>query len=243
MTDETRPRVLIVYFTLTGQADRVADAIATALEARGCEPTKARIEFTDERWVKKLSQFPMRRPMAQIASVLPAQMRHRTGEIRIPGKAQTGDYDLVVIASPTWWFRTCIPIRSYLKSPAAKAILDRQTIRDRVDLPALLQHQPQGTAKARRKQRRAIHRQDAFRGRRWPGQVDAFVARLHEARGATGSRHRTEDAAAESEARLRGTGPSLRRRPRGQSSASSPYRGVSLRVKAHRLDRRASAIC
>ena len=123
MTDETRPRVLIVYFTLTGQADRVADAIATALEARGCEPTKARIEFTDERWVKKLSQFPMRRPMAQIASVLPAQIRHRTGEIRIPGKAQTGDYDLVVIASPTWWFRTCIPIRSYLKSPAAKAIL------------------------------------------------------------------------------------------------------------------------
>ena len=28
-----------------------------------------------------------------------------------------------MIASPTWWFRTCIPIRSYLKSPAAKAIL------------------------------------------------------------------------------------------------------------------------
>ena len=78
--------MLIVYFTLTKQAGRVADAIATALEARGCEVTKARIEFTDQRWVKKLSRFPMRRPMAQIASVLPAQMRHGTGEIRIPGK-------------------------------------------------------------------------------------------------------------------------------------------------------------
>ena len=86
--------------------------------------TKALIEFTDERWVPKLSQFPMKRPMAQIASVLPAQLRHKTGEIRIPAEAQAGDYDLVLIASPTWWFQTCMPIRSYLESPAARAILD-----------------------------------------------------------------------------------------------------------------------
>ena len=86
--------------------------------------TKASIEFTDERWVPKLSQFPMKRPMAQIASVLPAQLRNKTGEIRLPPEAQTGDYDLVLIASPTWWFKTCIPIRSYLESPAARVILD-----------------------------------------------------------------------------------------------------------------------
>jgi hypothetical protein len=66
----------------------------------------------------------MKRPIAQIAIVLPAQLRHRTGEIRIPTEAQSGEYDLVLIASPTWWFRTCIPVRSYLESPAAKAILD-----------------------------------------------------------------------------------------------------------------------
>jgi flavodoxin len=116
--------VLIVYYTLTKQAGRVADAMAKALEARGCQATKALIEFTDERWVPTLSQFPMKRPMPQIASVLPAQLRHKTGEIRIPSEAQSGDYDLVLIASPTWWFQTSIPIRSYLESPAAKAILD-----------------------------------------------------------------------------------------------------------------------
>ena len=66
----------------------------------------------------------MKRPMAQIASVLPAQLRHKTGEIRIPSEAQAGDYDLVLIASPTWWFQTSMPIRSYLESPAARAILD-----------------------------------------------------------------------------------------------------------------------
>ncbi len=98
--------------------------MAQALSARGCDVTKALIEFTDERWVPKLSEFPMKRPFPQIVSILPAQLRHKTGEIRIPPEAQAGDYDLVLLASPTWWFQTSMPIRSYLESPAGKAILD-----------------------------------------------------------------------------------------------------------------------
>lgn len=125
--DEQMPKVLIVYYTLTKQTGRFADAMAQALEARGCDVTKARIEFTDDRWVPKLSQFPMKRPMPQIASILPAQLGHKTGEIRIPPQAEAGEYDLVVIASPTWWFQTSMPIRSYLESTAAKAILDAKS--------------------------------------------------------------------------------------------------------------------
>ncbi len=124
MSAEQKPKVLVVYYTLTKQVGRVADAMATSFEARGCEVTKALIEFTDERWVPKLSEFPMKRPFPQIVSILPAQLRHKTGEIRIPPEAEAGDYDLVLIASPTWWFQTSMPIRSYLESPAAKAILD-----------------------------------------------------------------------------------------------------------------------
>jgi hypothetical protein len=124
VSGETKPEVLVVYFTLTRQVGRVVDAMGRALEARGCDVKKALIEFTDERWVPKLSQFPMKRPIPQIASILPAQIRHRTGEIRIPPEAQAGDYDLVVLASPTWWFQTSMPIRSYLESPEAKAVLN-----------------------------------------------------------------------------------------------------------------------
>jgi flavodoxin len=120
---ERKPKVLVVYFTLTQQTGRVAGAMAQALESRGCEAVKASIEFTDERWVPKLSQFPMKRPIPQIASILPAQLRHQTGEIRIPPEARTGDYDLVVLTSPTWWFQTSLPIRSYLESPEARAVL------------------------------------------------------------------------------------------------------------------------
>ncbi|MGZ4422487.1 MAG: flavodoxin family protein [Gaiellaceae bacterium] len=123
MSVAAKSRTLVVYFSLTQQAARVAEAMEKALAARGCDVTKAKIEFTDERWVPKLSQFPMKRPIPQIASILPAQIRHKTGEIRIPPEAQTGDYDLVVLASPTWWFQTSMPIRSYLESPEAKTVL------------------------------------------------------------------------------------------------------------------------
>ena len=123
MNAETKPRVLLVYYSLTKQTGRVADALVQAFDARGCDAAEALIEFTDQRWVPKRSEFPMKRPIPQIASILTAQLRHKTGEIRIPPEAQTGDSDLVVLASPTWWFETSMPIRSYLESPEAKTIL------------------------------------------------------------------------------------------------------------------------
>ena len=63
-------------------------------------------------------------PIWHIVGMLPAQRRRKTGEITIPAAAQHGDYDLVVFGSPTWWLTTCMPVRSYLHSAAAKAVLD-----------------------------------------------------------------------------------------------------------------------
>jgi menaquinone-dependent protoporphyrinogen IX oxidase len=117
------PRVLIVYYSFSNQTKRVADVIADSLGQRGAEVTRARIELTDTRWAKRFEQVPMRFPMLKLVGMLPAQIRRATGEIRIPPEARSGDYDLVVVGSPTWWFRLSIPIRSYLRSPAAKAVL------------------------------------------------------------------------------------------------------------------------
>src|SRR5438270_13025410 len=55
--------------------------------------------------------------------MMPAQGRGATGEISIPNEARDGDYDLVVIGSPTWWLKTSVPIRSWLKSDAAERVL------------------------------------------------------------------------------------------------------------------------
>lgn len=55
--------------------------------------------------------------------MIPAQLRGATGEIRIPDEARSGTYDLVCVGSPTWWLKTSMPVRSYLKSDAAAQVL------------------------------------------------------------------------------------------------------------------------
>ncbi|MGZ6616815.1 MAG: flavodoxin family protein [Solirubrobacteraceae bacterium] len=123
MNDE-RPSVLFVYYTFTKQTGMVVDAVAEELTARGCAVTKALLEFPDAHYGGRFSKLPMSWPIWHIVGMLPAQRRRKTGEITIPPEAQQGDYDLVVFGSPTWWLTTCTPVRSYLHSPAAKAVLD-----------------------------------------------------------------------------------------------------------------------
>ena len=120
---QARPTVLIVYYTFSEQTQRVAEVIADELVERGADVTKARIELTDPRWAKRFETIPMRFPMIKIVGMLPAQVRQARGEIRIPPAAQGGDYDLVIVGSPTWWFRLSLPMRTYLTSAAAGTVL------------------------------------------------------------------------------------------------------------------------
>lgn len=119
-------RILLVYYTFSLQTQRVAEVMAEALVARGFEVTTAAIELTDTRYAERFSRLPMRRPILELVGMLPAQLRRANCEIRIPPEAQAADYDLVVIGSPTWWLTTSMPIRSYLRSPAARAALDQK---------------------------------------------------------------------------------------------------------------------
>jgi menaquinone-dependent protoporphyrinogen IX oxidase len=117
------PRVLIVYFTYTQQSLKVAEAMADVFRERGCDVRLAGIELTDSRYAERFTRFPLRHAYLDIFGMMPAQLRGATGEIRIPDDASEGDYDLIVIGSPTWWIKTSVPIRSWLKSDAAGRIL------------------------------------------------------------------------------------------------------------------------
>lgn len=121
--DGPNPQVLFVYFTYTQQSLKVAEAMADVLRARGCDVRLARIELTDSRWSERFTRFPLRHAWFDVLGMMPAQLRGATGEISIPDDARDGDYDLVVIGSPTWWIKTSVPIRSYLASDAAGKIL------------------------------------------------------------------------------------------------------------------------
>ncbi len=121
--DTVTPRVLLLYYSLSGQSAKVLDAAGEVLRERGCDVHKAPIEFTDARLSKRLSRFPLRRVWPDMLSVLPAQKRGATGEIRTPDAVRNGDYDLICIGSPTWWQAASIPVRSFLKSDEARKVL------------------------------------------------------------------------------------------------------------------------
>jgi menaquinone-dependent protoporphyrinogen IX oxidase len=118
-----KPSVLFVYYTHTQQSLRVAEAMAGVLRERGCDVTMAGIEFTDPHYARKFDRFPFRHGLRDLLTVLPAQVRRATGQIRIPEAAREGDYDLVCLGSPTWFFHTNMPLRSYLKSAEAGKVL------------------------------------------------------------------------------------------------------------------------
>ncbi len=120
---DRRPRVLLLYYSYTGQALKVLEAAGEVFRDRGCEVQNAEIEFTDRRFAERFSRFPMRRVWPDMLSVLPAQLRHVSGEIRTPDAVRNGDYDLICIGSPTWWRTTNMPMRSFLKSDEARKLL------------------------------------------------------------------------------------------------------------------------
>ena len=120
---ERPPRILLLYYSYTGQSQKVLEAAGEVFRARGCEVHKGEIEFTDHRYAEKFSRFPMRRVWPDMMSVLGAQKRGETGEIKIPDEARDGDYDLICIGSPTWWQTVSMPMRSVLKSDEARTLL------------------------------------------------------------------------------------------------------------------------
>src|SRR3954451_4086386 len=121
---QTAPRVLLVYYTHTEQSMKVAELIAEVLRQRGCDVRVAAIEFIDSRYTERFSRFPLRHPYVDIFGMLPAQLRGAIGEIRIPEEAREGEYDLICIGSPTWWLKTSVPVRSFLKSDTAGRLFD-----------------------------------------------------------------------------------------------------------------------
>ena len=52
-------RVLLVYYSYTGQARKVLEAAGEVFRERGCEVHAAPIEFTDPRYAQRFSRFPM----------------------------------------------------------------------------------------------------------------------------------------------------------------------------------------
>jgi hypothetical protein len=129
MDTATKPSVLFVYYTYTRQTLKVVETMAGVLRDRGSEIALAGIEFVDPRYADRFKEFPMAQPYREVVGMIVPELRRSTGQIRIPGVVTEREYDLVCIASPTWWLSTNVPIRSFLESEEAGRVLKGKNLR------------------------------------------------------------------------------------------------------------------
>lgn len=119
-----KPHVLLIYYSFTQQTRRVATTMAEVFEAQGCQVSHLEIRMTDERYQLELPLRPFWRRMLKL--VLP-QLLGGTCQIEYDQALLDGDYDLVCIGSPTWWFYPALPLATFLKStPAQRLFQDRR---------------------------------------------------------------------------------------------------------------------
>jgi len=120
MPDAGKPRVLILYYSFTHQTQKVAEAMGEAFAELDCEVQLCNIEFVDERYRIALPFRPVIRKL--LPWILP-QVLGKTGKVRVPEEVLQGEYDLICLGSPTWWFHPAMPVVSFLKSSSASGLL------------------------------------------------------------------------------------------------------------------------
>jgi menaquinone-dependent protoporphyrinogen IX oxidase len=123
MDSEIKPAVLFVYYSYTQQTRKVVETMAEVLEGRGCDTTLAAIELTDPRYAARFHEFPMPHAFREVVATIPAELRRKPAQIRVPDAVTARAYDLVCIGAPTWWLSTDVPIRSFLEMDTANQVL------------------------------------------------------------------------------------------------------------------------
>ena len=210
MNSPPKPSVLFVFYTHTQQSLRVAEAMADVLRERGCDVRLAGIEFTDPHYARKFGGFPFRHAVLDLLTVLPAQTRRSTGQIRIPDAAREGDYDLICFGSPTWFFTTNMPLRSYLKSAEAEKVLAGKRFAAYVVCRRYWSINLKEVRKLAHRPGRHVRRQHPFPVRRRPDPVIALADQLLRQGRDARSLPRNEDSADQPQTRLPRPGPGIR---------------------------------
>jgi hypothetical protein len=112
-------QALVIYYSFTGEAQRVVDLAAGELATAGYEVVNARVDFADP-------SLRLRRPLVP-ASVkrwtAAAESGQRFPVVVDPPATLLRRYDLICLVSNTWQHHPCVPIRSLLAMAEMRAVL------------------------------------------------------------------------------------------------------------------------
>lgn len=114
------PTALLVYYSFTGEAQRVVDQAADTLRVAGYQVSHARVDFA-------IPEHRLHRPLSlgRIKQLTGAAEAGTTEPIQIePSGVLDQRYDLVCLVSNTWQHHPCVPIRSVMRDPQLRTLLN-----------------------------------------------------------------------------------------------------------------------
>ncbi len=114
-------RVLVVYFSQTGQAKQAIDAVL--------KPFEENVNYqTDYLLIKPKKTFPYPWSYIEFFDIFPETVQGVPCELEHLNIDSTVQYDLVVIAYQPWFLNVCVPINSFLQSIEAKQLLANKPV-------------------------------------------------------------------------------------------------------------------
>jgi hypothetical protein len=112
-------RILIIYYSQTGQLKRIIDSITS--------PLAGDFDLTLEE-LKPVPAFPFPWNGMPFFQAFPESVKEIPCELEPLKCDKDADYDLVVLAYPVWYLSPCIPFSSFLQHPDSRRILDGKPV-------------------------------------------------------------------------------------------------------------------
>lgn len=113
-------KVLVVYYSQTGQLKEIADNCLSPLVGN----ENVQVDFLN---VQTKEKFPFPWTQHEFFGVFPETVYNTPFELE-PLENTSTDYDLIVLAYTVWYMNPSIPINSFMKSEHAKKLFDGKKV-------------------------------------------------------------------------------------------------------------------
>ena len=118
---KTKPQVLFLYFSFSGQTGVLINRLAAGLKEQGVE-----VFFEKLRPVKYL-RFPVNSILRTFLMMLTTFFRTRAPIQDLSSKCER-EYDLIILAGPTWSYNPSGPVLSFLDRYGSEVLGDREVL-------------------------------------------------------------------------------------------------------------------
>ena len=115
-----RPRILVLYYTQTGQLRQILDSILSGVA------DKVDIDYAP---IEPVKPFPFPWSTLEFFDAMPETVEHMAIEMKpLAPEITSKDYDLIVFGYQPWFLNPSQPISSFLQTPYAKIFKDKPVV-------------------------------------------------------------------------------------------------------------------